>query len=338
MHRGLSRKTKQFLSSLIKVGILFGASYFVYDRLANNDSLDLRQFLAALKNNQLFTEKNILILLGLTVLNWLLETLKWKTLVSTVKKISFRESLEQSLGAMTASLMTPNRMGEYGAKALYFFARNRPKVLFLNLWGNMMQMLVTLTTGGIGLWVLVNKFQVDIIGYRVLRIAILAVLVLSLGILGGSQRKFNIKGYTFARIKGFVKRMPPRIHIASLLLSLFRYAVFSYQFFFMLKSFGTELGYVEAMIGISSMYLLASIVPTLTLFDVVIKSTAAVWVFGHFGIDELSILCIATMMWLLNFVLPSIFGGYYVLNFRLDPPHPPDRYRDPLPKERETSL
>jgi hypothetical protein len=54
----------------------------------------------------------------------------------------------------------------------------------------------------------------------------------------------------------------------------------------------------------------------LSLFDVVIKSSVAIWVFGFFNANELDILTIVMIMWTYNFVLPSLLGSYYVLTFK----------------------
>jgi hypothetical protein len=45
----IPHKTKQFLVLLIKVLIVVGAFYFIYDQLANNDKLDWVQFTAKFK-------------------------------------------------------------------------------------------------------------------------------------------------------------------------------------------------------------------------------------------------------------------------------------------------
>ena len=63
------------------------------------------------------------------------------------------------------------------------------------------------------------------------------------------------------------------------------------------------------------MYLLASIIPSIFIFDVIIKGSIAVYLFSLAGVNELIILSIITLMWGLNFVTPSVFGSYYVLNF-----------------------
>ena len=74
------------------------------------------------------------------------------------------------------------------------------------------------------------------------------------------------------------------------------------------------------MIFITSMYLLSSIIPALSIFDVVIKGSVAVFVFSFLEINQLIILSIITIMWLLNFVLPSIIGSYFVLLFKIPKP------------------
>ncbi|HLT54285.1 MAG TPA: hypothetical protein VKZ97_10350, partial [Flavobacteriaceae bacterium] len=58
---------------------------------------------------------------------------------------------------------------------------------------------------------------------------------------------------------------------------------------------------------------------TLFIFDVVVKGSVAVYLFDFAGVNELVILSTTTLMWLLNFVLPSVFGSYFVLNFNLEP-------------------
>jgi len=71
------------------------------------------------------------------------------------------------------------------------------------------------------------------------------------------------------------------------------------------------------MTVITSMYLLASIIPSIFIFDVVIKSSVAVYLFDIVGVNELTTLSIITIMWLLNFVLPSTIGAVFVMTFKL---------------------
>lgn len=310
-------KTKQFFFVLIKLSIVVGAFYFIYRKLAENENLQFNEFLAFLKENDTFSAKNISFLLILSVFNWFFEIMKWQSLVRTVKKISFRDALEQSLGGLTASLITPNRIGDYGAKAAYFAKQFRKRIVLLNLLGNMAQMTITTIFGVVGLIIFVNRYQIEVDYYRVTRFVFIILLVSIFAAFGIKHNRFSIKGYSINRILEYIKNMAFKIHATNLLFALIRYIIFSFQFYYLLTIFGVEVDYTKAMVLITSMYFLASIVPSISIFDVVIKGSVAVFLFGYVQVNELTILSIITIMWLLNFVIPSLFGSYFVLNFKL---------------------
>ena len=313
----LPYKTKQFFIAIIKLSIIVGASYYIYNRLANNTEIDFSEFTSFLSENNVFSTKNIIILLFLTIFNWFFEIFKWKILVNTIKKISFFEALEQSLGGLTASLITPNRIGDYGAKAVYFNKVHRKRIVLLNLISNVNQMAITTIVGVIGFILFYFTYDLELNFRKVSRFLIVIVLVGGFALFGLQQSRFKIKGFSIERVIDFVKGLPRKTHIIIFIFSLIRYIIFSYQFHFLLQIFGIDIDYKTAMIVISSMYLLSSIIPSLAVFDVLIKTSAAVYLFGFLRVDELTILCISLLMWILNFVLPSIFGSYFVLNFRL---------------------
>lgn len=313
----LSYKSKQFFIAIIKLSIIVGAAYYIYNRLANNTEIDFSKFISFLSKNDVFSIKNIIFLLFLTIFNWFFEILKWRTLVETIKKISFFEALKQSLGGLTASLITPNRIGDYGAKAVYFNKVYRKRIVLLNLLGNVNQMAVTTITGVIGFTFFYLTYDLELNYRKVSRFLIIIAVVGGFALFGLKQSRFKIKGFSIERVIDFVKGLPRKTHLLTFVLSLIRYAIFSFQFYYLLQIFAVDIDYKTAMITISSMYLLSSIVPSLAVFDVFIKTSAAVYLFGFVGVDELTILSISLLMWLLNFVLPSIFGSYFVLNFRL---------------------
>jgi hypothetical protein len=310
-------KTKQFFFVLIKLSIVVGAFYFIYSKLIENEQLRISEFLAFLKANKTFSVKNIIFLVLLSVFNWFFEILKWKTLVKTIKKISFKEALEQSLGGLTASLITPNRIGDYGAKAIYYSKPYRKRIVLLNLLGNISQMTMTTIFGIIGLVVFINRYQIEIDYFKLTKFVTLIILIGAFAFFGAKQNKFNIKGFSLYKVVEFIKEMPLQVHLFNLSLALIRYLIFSFQFYYLLTIFGVEVDYFKAMVVITSMYLLASIIPSITIFDVVVKGSVAVFLFGFVQVNELTILSITTIMWLLNFAIPSVFGSYFVLNFKL---------------------
>ena len=310
-------KTKQFFFTLIKLSIVLGAFYFIYEKLTNNGSLSFYKFINLLNENTVFSVKNIGFLVFLSIFNWFFEILKWQTLVSFVKKIAFKNALEQSLGALTASLFTPNRIGEYGAKAMYYTSNYRKHIMLINLVNNVLQMSITVIFGVIGIILFTSIFSLDINYYRLSIILLIILISIILVTFGIKSSMLTVKGISLKKITRFILNYPKRKIVFAFLFSLIRYAIFSFQFYFLLHIFNIEISYINAMVIISSMYLLASIIPSIFIFDVAIKGSVAVYLFSFVHIDEVIILSITTIMWILNFVLPGIIGSYYVLRFKL---------------------
>tara|TARA_R110002049_G_scaffold305738_1_gene503141 strand:+ start:12660 stop:13580 length:921 start_codon:yes stop_codon:yes gene_type:complete len=297
------------------LGIVVAAFYFIYQKLTTHSKLNFYDFIDFLNENHVFSLKHIISLFILTFFNWFFEILKWQKLVSPIKKISFKNAVQQSLGALTASLFTPNKIGEYGAKAAFYVKEFRKRILFVNLLSNLMQMAATCLLGIIGLWFFINEFPLKI-DYNKM-IVVLTIGVFALLIIGFIIRKyaFKIREFQIEKIIRFTKQFPKNIIFMGFSFSLIRYLIFSFQFYYLLHIFGAEIDYFNAMGVITSMYFLASILPTIFIFDVVIKGSVAVYLFSFLSIHEFTILSIITLMWLLNLVLPSIYGSYYVLRF-----------------------
>ena len=194
--------------------------------------------------------------------------------------------------------------------------------MLLNLIGNSQQLLITLLIGAIGLYSLFTHYEIAIEYYALKRMSYI-VLVLLLTTLFTTQLKGRkYQGFYIDRIVKFTKALPKKVLTQTLVLSLVRYLVFSFQYYYLLHISGVEITYFTAMMFISSMYLVASLVPSFSFFDWVIKGSVAVWVFGFYPVDELLIISISLLMWILNFAFPAAIGSYYVLSFKLPKAYP----------------
>jgi hypothetical protein len=96
----ISHKAKQLLVLLIKLLILGGAFYFIYDQLVQNDKLNWVLFIEKFNKNKSFLGISFLLLLS--VLNRFFEILKWQNLVSILKPITLFEATNQALSSLTA--------------------------------------------------------------------------------------------------------------------------------------------------------------------------------------------------------------------------------------------
>ena len=209
-----------------------------------------------MKENDTFSTKNITFLIILSIFNWFFEIQKWQNLVKTIKQISFKDALEQSLGGLTASLITPNRIGDYGAKAVYYSKPFRSRIVVLNLIGNMAQMTITTIFGMVGLSFFINHYEIDVNYYSVTKYGFILIIVFLFAVLAVKQKRFKIKGVSFERILTFIKSLSLKSHITNLSLSVIRYLIFSFQFYYLLTMFGVDIEYSKAMIVITSLYFL----------------------------------------------------------------------------------
>jgi len=310
-------KYKRFIFLLIKLAIVIVAFYFLFRQLANNELLSVSQLKQQLS---VLTSKNywlLLLLILFTDVNWILEIFKWKTLASFEKKISFFEAYEQCFASLTASIITPNRIGEYGAKALYFEKKLQKKVMVLNLVGNLCQLAVTLFFGIFGMFFLISNFEIGLFTFNTSNFLmfwnILLLLLLIVNIFGITKK---LTALTF-KIFRYLKELPLKIHLKTLAYSLFRYLVFSHQFYFLLRLFEVETDYFTLINFIFCTYFLASVIPSFAIFDWAIKGSVAIVVFGFIGLNPLTIVTVTTFMWLLNFAIPAILGSIFVLNFKM---------------------
>lgn len=303
-------KAKQFLIAVVKLLIVGGAFYFIYEQLANNDKLDWQRFAEKFRDSWSFW--GIVFILFLSVLNRFLEILKWKNLVSSFRYISVTTATKHVLAALTASIFTPNGIGEYAGKALYFDKSETKNIIFLNLINNGIQMLLSVVFGVFGL--LYFNADFDIITTQAVGIIFALFCVLMVAALFFKTAKF--KGYSLEKIIHKINQLPKNIHRRNILLGIARYLVFSHQYYFLFLAFGVELPYVMLMSTIASVYFLASSLPTFQFLDFAVKGSVAVYFFGMLGVNEWIVIFISTLMWFLNVVLPVVIGSYYVLNFK----------------------
>ena len=300
----IPHKAKQFIVFLIKLLIVTAAFYFIYQQLANNDKLDWVKFTNLVKEKA--SVLGILFLLAFSVANRFIEILKWQNLVSFIKPISLGESTKQVLGALTAGIFTPNGLGEYAGKALYFDKKKTKKIIFLNLICNGIQMILTIIFGTIGLF---------IIGYWKWAIAIVGISFFLL-LASFLSKNIKIKGYSIQKLVHKINEIPKRIHAKNNLLALCRYLVFSHQYYFLFLAFDVDLPYLTMMATIATVYFLASSLPSFQFLDFAVKGSVAVFFFEKLGVNEWIVVFISTLMWFLNVVLPVVIGSYYVLKFK----------------------
>jgi hypothetical protein len=280
---------------LIKVIILSGAFYTISVKIESfEESYPKLLYL------------DILFLSCFSLCNWGLEIFKWQTLVRSIKNISYNTALAESLAAHTTAIITPNKIGEYGAKGSFYKKALRKKILGLTFTGNAYQMLATTIFGSFG----IAFFDATIFNANTfLIISILSVLgTASLYYLHQKKNIFNSFNY-----------LSKRLHLQVFSISILRYLVFSFQYIFILKILGVHTSYVSLLPLIWLLYFISSCIPSFALFDFAIKGSLAIFVFTPIHITTDIILATAFLMWLYNYAIPAMIGGVYLSLFNPKP-------------------
>lgn len=291
---------------LLKIALILMAFYLIYHKIwIENGNITFNLFNNFSLLQLIFI---IFLMLILSALNWIFEFYKWKILVATVYKISFLESMQQCLTAHIASLMTPFKIGEFGAKAMFFNRKLMPKILYLNFLANGSQLLMTLFFGFIGFYFYqhsVLSISSESFNFNYLFILLFLMVSMLLFRLLSKQLKFN-----------FWKNILVSVHFKNIGFSLLRYLMFSHQWLFLLYLIKPDLSYFNTISTIFTMYLWATIIPTFAILDWAIKGSIALFLLTFLGFNAPEIVMISLLMWVFNFALPALFGSYFMLTFK----------------------
>ena len=310
-----SHKANQILSLVLKILVVIAAGYFIWYKIARDEQMNFERFVQILQENEVFSLLNIVILLIFTIINWYFEILKWQTLSSQVRENSYPRAAKEALSSFTAAIFTPSRIGEYGAKCLYYRRSAWRKIIFLNFLGNMAQLFATYFFGVAGLLFLITTLDLPL---PFINIAVVVGLLLSPFVMYYIMKRFRIriKGYSIQRLEESFHKVTEEIRWKTIIYASARFLVFTHQFYFLLLVFGVEISYPLLIAAVFSTYILASIIPTMIIFDALIKGGFAVWIFGLLQIPEIVVLSIVLTVWILNFGLPGLAGSYFVLRYK----------------------
>jgi uncharacterized membrane protein YbhN (UPF0104 family) len=260
----------------------------------------------------IYNSSQLFILLGIggcfSLLNWLLESYKWKTLVDPISQISRVEALSESLKAHAVSIITPNKIGEFGAKASFYKISLRKQILRLTLTGQIYQMIATVLFGALGISVMFSEFSPEL---QITLAMVLGGMVLAiLGLFWLNSRHRWIRQLQ-AYLKSLAKLSGSSL-TQVLIWSVLRYVCFSHQFFVLLWLFQPELNYLEIMPIIFSIYLITSMVPTILILDASLKAGVSLVLLSAYLAPEY-ILVTSVLMWIFNFGIPAFIGNVLLL-------------------------
>lgn len=255
----------------------------------------------------------------LMLINWGLESLKWQYLLMPFIRIGFFRSFRAVMSGTTVSLFTPNRIGEFAGRVLHLDPGYRIQGVVATITGSMSQLLVTILTGCVAVLILPDDPSLS----SVLPSSLLVPIALGIPLISFVVFYFlpRIPGWMpagkVAELLSSLRQYSAQALTVATLLSAIRYFIFSLQFFLVLRLFGIELEFMNALRLIAIIYLAMAIIPTMALSEITIRGSVALYFLAPYSGDPLAILAASTLLWIVNLAFPASLGALAALLIRL---------------------
>ena len=330
----LNPKIKKIYSLSIKIAIIIISFGFIYRQLFfKKNTTELFLFFKQFSFSN--EAKALLILVFLLMfVNWGLESLKWKYLLSKIENISFIKAFKAIFCSATFNTFMPNRTGDFAGRIFFLKKANYWEGVFITAIGSFSQLLITVSAGLLSGLYFVSNFTLLQIYFSAYSLGITYISVIAVNILLFFLF-FNISFLTMLlRRIPFFKATKLKIYtrifsiysaknlLNVLLLSLFRYIVFIFQFFVLLKIFNVQISFVDAFPILSLNFLIVTIIPTFALSELGVRGSVAFILFDYYfnahqimyGQLAFAVIAATTTLWLINLIIPAIAGSLFIFN------------------------
>lgn len=236
-------------------------------------------------------------------LNISMESEKWRCLLSGLIPLSRRESQRQVYYGFVGALLTPDRLGDYPARAsLLPDGVSKMQAVALGFAGSIVLAAVNIAAGMVAL--LICGIEFPNLERRQL---ILLSVTLLIGFFAIScMMAFWSKRTSLQR----VPKLPICLQLRVAWWSALRYVVFCLQLYCMLRFAGGDLATTDSLIAIPIYYLMLTILPALPAADPALRGGVGMVVFGAFTNNIPAAALATVLLWIINNFFPLIIGTF----------------------------
>lgn len=307
---------------LLRWGVFVLACAFLFMRLSGHDAPMRPEDLGALAREPAM-RLVLALVLALMLVNWGLESRKWRLLVRELESISKWRAFIATIAGTPIGLITPNRVGEFVGRVLFLSPEHRIAASFATAVGSIAQFVVTVVLGLLGLIALVMQAEHDQvspdaaawIGLCFLVAAATLLLYFNPDLLRAAIARLPVIK-RWERHAAVLERFSARMLTRVLLISAVRYGVFTVQFALLLGALA-EVPLTGAIAAIPVTFLVATLIPTVMLTELGVRGSVAVAVISPAAVQDQGVFLASTALWLINLGLPAMLGGIVLLVSRI---------------------
>ncbi|MBS1743044.1 MAG: flippase-like domain-containing protein [Bacteroidetes bacterium] len=321
----MNKNIKLIINYLLGPVLFIVLSYSLYKQIIRQPDLALRW--REIRHS--WADAGFWLVCGLMIVNWGFEAAKWKRLISPLEQFSLTKAFKSVLAGCSITMLTPNRIGEYGGRIMYVDERHRLKAISLTILGSISQLTVTMLMGSIGLIVLANSDESEkllslfpsFLSNAMIYVSIIVTVILLL---------VYFKVHFFVMIVAktrFLQRMLKYVEVVDfftgkqllriLFLSFFRYLVFILQYVLLLQVMGVEIPVMLFFWVITIFYVAMALLPSVGFIELPIRATASVTLLSVYSSNILGIQAAAFGIWLINLVIPAIIGSLLIFGIKI---------------------
>lgn len=260
---------------------------------------------------------------ALLPLNLALQSIVWYLLLQRVAPgVRRRAAVGSVLSGHTLGLVTPANAGEFVGRAFYVPGTDRWEVSAAVLVQRLVEMTASIDVGAAALFYYLHVFAPEPISFwkgLAWSGAGLAVIMTGFALRPGLAYRVVARvvrrRQVLARVD-FLQRLPSVSATAILGLCFAGYAIYSTQFYFLLRAFAPGADVLSGYLGIALVYFVKFIIPAVTFLDLGIREGAAVYFLGGLGFAEAAALNASLLLFTTNLLLPALAGLPLVFRLR----------------------
>jgi uncharacterized membrane protein YbhN (UPF0104 family) len=316
----IKKPSNGFWMKTLKWAVFVCLLAYVYVKVSSEESFGLQFWLQCqliFSSNSFFAFSVPFLLLPL---NWGLEAAKWKLLLKKAGGINWLESWRAVLSGLSLGLLTHRIAGDVAARVVLLTKDSRRKSVGALLVSQLTQTFATYFCGSIGFIFALSLRDQFTYTWWLLPLSLAVALWLLLYLLRYKPQIFRKSKYLrwFSRFFIIIRIYTVRELLTAVLLSVLRYAVFTFQFIWVLKLCGLELPWQVLFAGVSGVFLAKTILPSLGFWtELGIRGGSALFFFSFYGVSEADILLGSLLIWLINVLFPALLGGIFILKLKV---------------------
>lgn len=290
----------------------FFVGWAIYNKYFQNQSFSFNAFLLQIDELKISV---FVILLIMSMFNWLIEAQKWRTILLTIEPISFSKALKSVLAGLAVSQLFPNKTGEYIGRMAFVSDNNKIQAAVLSVWASMSQLIVTLVFGMVSLLFIHPLIDPSFVIVCLLIFIVAILMYILLPKFASLFKKYAFYNY----IKDF-KQISIQLILEVFFYSVLRYFVFALPYVFLIilmSENAKDLPFHLVFFSVSCIYLLQTISPNFIFSDVLIRIAIPALVFKDLIVFKNQVEYVPSLLiYLINVVVPMLIGTVIVLFYK----------------------